>query len=159
MSVSLTYATTEKIADEIARRIQSEARQLQHDWWAEDLSFFDDPEGEGRLYGEMKLFLIGYAPSQGYHEVDPEEDSLMAWRDASFIGEQLAKWSAVHGIEWELSCEGEVIGTVKNGVLDEAAKEFFDSLLDVVEGSHEALIDRARQISKLYADRWDEASL
>jgi hypothetical protein len=62
-----------------------------HDWWAESLNFFDSGEGDGRLYGDTKIFLIGYSTEDGgFQEVDGEEDCLMAYRDTCFILDRLA---------------------------------------------------------------------
>ncbi|MFM7148553.1 MAG: hypothetical protein ACKO23_01805, partial [Gemmataceae bacterium] len=89
MGVSLDYRTTAAVPPHIKLAIEGEAAQLAappHGWWTEPLYFFDPGEGDGRLYGSTKIFLIVYSTNDGgYMEVDPDEDSLMAYRDTCFI--------------------------------------------------------------------------
>src|SRR5205823_5121206 len=97
--VSLDYRTTAAVQPKVKAAIEAEAQQLAapaHGWWTEPLYFFDPGEGDGRLYGSTKIFLIGYSTSDGgYLEVDPDEDSLMAYRDTCVILEKLAMGSRV----------------------------------------------------------------
>jgi len=111
----------------------------------------------GHLVGVTKLFLIGYDNAEGdYREVDGDDDSLMAWRDAVFITDQLQRWSKEFDLTWDLSIAGEAIGQIRSGKLDAegqaALKELVD-MCDIPEDEREA---RIKNILEEYADRWDE---
>jgi hypothetical protein len=102
VGVSLDYRTTAGVAPPIKAAIEAEAQQIAppaHGWWTEPLYFFDPGDGDGRLFGSTKIFLIGYSTADGgYMEVDPDEDSLMAYRDTCVILERLTEWSRKHGV-------------------------------------------------------------
>ena len=154
MGASLAFVTAAPVAEEVRRAIESEAEGLVHDWWAESMSF-SDRDGTGRVKGGATLFLIGYSTADGgYREVDPDDDSLMAWREASFICSHLERWSREHGLAWELACEGEPIGRIGGGSLDPAATAFLADLLAMVGGPVLDREDRMRLIAARYADRW-----
>jgi hypothetical protein len=156
MSVSLEYRTTAAVPPSVRDAIESEARQLRppHEWWAEALTFFDPGEGDGRLYGRMKIFLLRYStPGGGYAEVDPDEDSLMAYRDTCFILDRLAAWSREHGVGWELECADEPIGTISRGRQDAQLSEYVAGM----RGSFPwpaVFDDRVREIAAKHAARW-----
>jgi hypothetical protein len=125
-----------------------------HDWWAESLHFFESGEGDGHLYGDTKIFLIGYSTEDGgYQEVDPKEDCLMAYRDTCFILERLAEWSRRHGVAWQISCVGEPVGTIMAGQWDDQLREYVDGMKRSFPWSP-ALDERAAAISAKYASRW-----
>jgi hypothetical protein len=156
MGVSLDYCTTASVPQQVKDLIEAEAQQLSpnHGWWAESLNFFDPGEGDGRLYGGTKVFLIGYSTADGgFMEVVPDDDSLMAYRDTCFILEKLAEWSRKHGLTWQVDCAGEPIGMIVKGQWDR-------QLLGYVENMQKsfpwptAFEDKAKAISDKYASRW-----
>lgn len=157
MGVSLDYRTTAAVPLQVKAAIEAEAQRLaapSHGWWAEFLNFFDPGEGDGRLYGGTKIFLIGYSTNDGgYMEVDPDEDSLMAYRDTCFILERLAEWSRTHGVSWEVDCEGEPIGTISKGEWDQQLREYVDEMKTSFPWSP-AFEDQVKVISEKYASRW-----
>lgn len=156
MGASLTYNSNKAVTAAIRGQIEAEAKELSHDWWAESIVFFDDPHNGGRLYGDSKLFLIGYSTDEGeYREIDPSDDSLMAWRDASFIITQLERWSVQHGITWQLSCAEKEIGMIKGGILDKSVKQFLADILRIVEIPIEERDVYINNLLDRYADRWD----
>src|SRR5689334_7680008 len=93
------------------------------------MGFFDSDEGDGRLYGESKIFLIGYSTDDGgYQEVDPEEECLMAYRDTCFILARLTEWSRRHGVAWQVACAGEPVGTIVAGQWDDQLRRYVDAM-------------------------------
>ena len=146
MSVSLTYYSSAAVPSSVLSQISSHAGSLTHRWWAEGMVFFPDPEDRGRAYGDTKLFLLS---------TDPEDDSAMAWRDASFITTQLEAWSAAHGIVWVISCEGNTVGQVSGGIRDSDMGDFLASLLQIAELSSPVTPERLAAIDLQHADRWD----
>jgi hypothetical protein len=156
MSVSISYCSHLPVTDALLHQLKAEATGLAHHWWCESLNLFEDPSGEGRAYGDTKLFLMGYSTDvDGFVEVSPEDDSAMAWRDASFITEQLESWSRVHGISWRVSCEGNVIGCVSNGHRDQDLLEFLESMREISEFEEPLTPERISRIDAQYASRWD----
>jgi hypothetical protein len=156
MGVSLDYRTTAAIPPHIKLAIEGEAAQLAappHGWWTEPLYFFDPGEGDGRLYGSTKIFLIGYSTDDGgYMEVDPDEDSLMAYRDTCFILERLTEWSRKHGVSWEVDCAGEPIGAISKGQWDRQLREYVDSMKTSFPWPS-AFDDQVKAISEKFASR------
>lgn len=156
MGVSLDYRTTAAVAPPIKVAIEGDARQLAppaHGWWAEPLYFFDPGQGEGRLYGSTKIFLFGYSTSDGaFMEVDPDEDSLMAYRDICFIFERLSEWSRKHGVSWEVECAGEPIGAISKGQWDIQLRDYVDSMKTSFPWPS-AFDDQVKAISEKYASR------
>jgi len=126
--------------------MRNDADQISHDWWAEGISFFADPEGLGRAYGDTKLFLL-------FQELEAEDDSAMAWRDASLIIEQLEHWSASYGISWNLSCAGEISGSITNGHRDSALENFLADIKEIAELADPITPERLSSISSEYANR------
>jgi hypothetical protein len=157
MGVSLAYCTTAAVPQHVKDAIEAEAQQLAppaHGWWTENLCFFDPGEDDGRLYGGTKIFLIGYSTNDGgYMEVDPDEDSLMAYRDTSFILDKLAEWSRKHGVSWQIDCAGEPIGTINRGQRDRQLQEYVDDMKASFPWPLD-FEDRAKAISEKYASRW-----
>lgn len=155
MGVSLNFVTTAPVPETVRRAIESDAEGLQYDWWSEALGVGPDRHGVGFLLGRTKLFLIGYSTEGGgFREVDPDDDSLMAWRDATFTISQLARWSREHDLEWELRCEGEFVGRVKYGAADQAALDFLAAMIAGDPGPPESRPARTQQVAARYADRW-----
>lgn len=147
MSVSLTYYSYEAVPSSVLSQICSDANAITHRWWAEAMVFFPDPEGLGRAYGDTKLFLLS---------TDPEDDSAMAWRDASFITTQLEAWSAAHGITWVISCAGNAVGKVFSGNRDRDLGDFLASMLEIAELSSPVTQARLDAIDIQHIDRWGE---
>jgi len=156
MGVNLEYYTIAAVPQPVRNAIEAEARQLvpAHDWWAESLNFYDPGEGDGRLYGTTKVFLSGYSNADGdFVEVDPDEDSLMAYRDTSFILEKLAEWSRKHGLSWQVDCAGEPIGTITKGRWDRQLREYVDAMKSSFQWQS-AFDEKVKAISAKYASRW-----
>lgn len=157
MGVSLDYRTTAAVPPQVKAAIEAEAQQLAapaHGWWTESLNFFDSGEGDGRLYGGTKIFLIGYSTNDGgYMEVGPDEDSLMAYRDTCAILEKLAEWSRKHGVSWEVDCAGEPIGTISKGQWDHQLQGYVHSMKTSFPWPS-VFEDQVKAISEKYASRW-----
>jgi hypothetical protein len=156
MGLSLDYRTNAAVPSHLQLAIQSEAAQIaapSHGWWSESLYFFDPSERDGRLYGSAKIFLIGYSNNDGtYVEVDPDEDSLMAYRDTCFILEILSEWSRKHGVSWEVACAGEPIGAIKKGQWDSQLREYVDGMKTSFPWPS-SFEDEVTSISEKYASR------
>jgi len=144
VSTSLTYWSNASIANDLQQQLKHEADQLSHDWWAEGISFFADPDGLNRAYGDSKLFLL-------HEELEAEDDSAMAWRDASLIVDQLEHWSASYGISWSLSCAGETVGAVTNGNRDSALVDFLAEIKEIAEITGPVTPERLSNISNEHA--------
>ena len=131
LAVSLDFRSTSSVADDLKKKIQVEGEAINQnfEWWCEPIVFFTDPQKRNNLTGSTKLFLIGYSTDdRGYVEVDPDEDSYMAHRDASFIIEKIAEWSKKYHINWHISVAGAKIGQIKNGKIDGQVREFLEAM-------------------------------
>ncbi|MFQ6308664.1 hypothetical protein [Lysobacter capsici] len=146
MITSLTYWSNAPVASDLREQMKHEADQISHDWWAEGISFFPDPDGLNRAYGDSQLFLL-------YEELEAEDDSAMAWRDASLIINQLESWSTSHGITWVLSCAGDTVGTVANGHRDSFLADFLAEIKEIAELVSPVTPERLSTISNEYASR------
>lgn len=156
MGVKLAYWTAESVSPQAKAAIEAEVPQAleAHDWWAESLNFFDSDEGGGGLYGDTKIFLVGYSTEDGgFQEVDGEEDCLMAYRDTCFILERLADWSRRHGVTWQIACAGEPVGTIAAGQWDDQLRGYVDAMKRSFPWP-ETFEERAAAISAKYASRW-----
>lgn len=125
MSVSLSYET-EEAADELAaEEMMKEAARLQNAraWMSEPIHFFD-PAKTRHLKGFSKFPPLSFSISDGMHEMNIEDWSFISWWDFRFILDALALWSHNHDLRWKLSCEGEEVGRISEGKLDETAIEF-----------------------------------
>src|SRR4051794_10876075 len=102
MSASLTYVTPplpESVRSAIREFVDQEAAGYQ--WWAESLTFFEDPKRPGQLVGNTKLFrLID----------DPVVDSYMASVDMDRIVRCLEASSAHFEIDWQLYLQETPVG-------------------------------------------------
>src|SRR5687768_9138082 len=115
MGVSLTYTTTGAVAEDVRRAIEAEAEQLNETrrWWCEGLILFTFSENPDGLTGDTKLFRHDYETSNGdIVELDEDDDTFMAWRDAAFIASTLARWAQTYDLTWALSVLGDDIGQV-----------------------------------------------
>jgi hypothetical protein len=156
MGVSLDYKTTSPVSPQVKATIEAEAGSLEpaYGWWAEPLCFFDSGADDGCLFGSTKIFLAGYSTNDGgFQEVDPDEDSLMAYRDTVYILEALAEWSRRHVIGWQIDCAGEDIGTISEGRWDRKLGKYMKAF-QVSFPQPKSLEDEAGAISKKYSSRW-----
>jgi hypothetical protein len=101
-----------------------------YDWWCEPIWFDFSLGHKVELVGWNKIYLIsGCTTSDGaWVEVDNEDDRLMAYRDTCFILEELANWSRVHDLAWEISLAGEPIGAISGGDWDEKLRSSVESM-------------------------------
>ena len=155
MSTSLDYSTADPVTPQAKQALNTEAQQLAQArvWWAESLNFFD-AEGDGRLCGGTKIFLIGYETGDGeYVEVDPDEDSLMAYQESCFILDRLAEWSRKHNLAWNIDCAGEPIGTISNGQWDAKLQDYMAAMKNSFP-CPASLDNQTKVISAKYASRW-----
>jgi hypothetical protein len=91
-----------------------------HEWGCEGFDLWESSEGDERLQGWFKPFLIGYTAADGrYVEVPPEEAELLAWRDIRVSLNALAHLSHRYGIDWDVDLAGEPVGRIMAGQLDE----------------------------------------
>jgi hypothetical protein len=106
--------------------------------------------------GMTKVFLPAYSGPDGYVEVDRDDDFLMAWRDCQTIVKILGDWSTRFGIQWDLSLDGEEIGTIDGtGALSPKLQTRLDDLLRLSNFSEtgEALQKRISEIDVKYQSR------
>ena len=156
MAVSLDYSSTSSVSDDLEEKIQTEVKVINNnfDWWCEPIAFFTDPQNRDKLTGSTKLFLIGYSSDGGkYVEVDPDEDSYLAHRDASFIIEKIVEWSKKYNINWKISVAGTEIGQIKNGHVDDQIREFFKTMSRRSEDSTPARQALENKLLEKYKDR------
>jgi hypothetical protein len=156
MGVSLEYRSITAVPPPVKAMIEIEAQQFQPPfaWWAESMNFFDAGTGDGSLYGSTKIFLLGYSTADGgYAEVDPDDDSMMAYRDTCFILERLAEWSRTHGVGWELECAGESAGTISRGQQDARLREYIAGMKASFPWPA-AYEERVREVAAKHATRW-----
>jgi hypothetical protein len=148
MSVSLTYYTLTAVPQQLVSQMQDEANALPHRWWSEGIHFFQDPTGANRAYGDTKLFLLAHENEDGdLMEVEPENDSAMAWRDASFIVERLEEWTREFGVAWELVSAGELAGRIEYGQRDATLAELLAAMREFAELSEPLTEERLARIA------------
>lgn len=124
MGMSLRYESRHAVSAATRIKIEADVAGIERDWWCEDLSFFSDEID--RLVGSTKLRLHSYSTSEppGYVEVDGDESSFMAGWDALFIISCLCRWSKQSQITWDLTYGGEPAGTIQNGDVHDAVRNF-----------------------------------
>lgn len=106
--------------------MKAEAAKLlvAHDWWAESLSVMHDSKSK-QVLGSTRIFLGSYSTdSGGWVEVTQDEDYLLACNDARVIVKQLAAWSQLHKVKWQLEIAGDRIGDVANGQASKPVQDF-----------------------------------
>lgn len=156
MSVSISYYSQSSVSVHLSEQLKAEADGLAHQWWNECMTFFDDPTGAGRAYGNTKIFLLGYTTPEGdFIDVPPDDDSAMAWRDAAFITEQLEKWSRAHGISWQVVCEGSIMGAIVEGQRDRSLSDFLASMREICEFEEPLTQERMSRMETQHANRWN----
>jgi len=126
LGVSLCYATTQPVTNEVREFLERAANEVKRgrDWWAEPIHFFDDWDRPDCVVGNSKLFRPGF---------DCDDDSFLAWRDAQFIIAALAKWASNFGLTWRLSfdayqAENPEIGTIGARGADDRVSAFLSNL-------------------------------
>ena len=95
-----------------------------YQWWAESITFYDDPKRPGHLVGNTKLFVL---------IDDPALDSFMASSDMDRIVTALESASAKFGINWQLFLQDSPAGTVSGGRRDDRAANSVKGLLSICE--------------------------
>lgn len=121
MGVAVYYRTTAPV-DAATRAALEQAADAGHPWWCEGLGFYGvDDERAG---GSSKLFrLTAWTRDGTVEEVDPGEDTLMAWNDCRLIIAELAALSRQHGMTWKIEIEGELLGYVTPAGADDALED------------------------------------
>lgn len=149
MSTSISYISASNVPPAVRTAIMAESQLINRDWWCESIAFFEDPSAREQLSGNTKLFLLGYSRQDGsFVELDPEADAFMAWRDAMFITQQLAIWSAKYKFKWLLECEGEPCGQISEKGPDESVKQFIQAI-GTLFGDMESGVPADQRASKL----------
>lgn len=156
MGVSLYYETIDTVSDDIAHKIQAEVEELtpQLNWWSESIHLWLD---EGKLTGSTKIFLIGYGSAITYEEVDPEEDSIMAWRDTKQVIGALQNLAKKYNVKWKIGIEEPELGIIDGSDADEAVIEMADQFLMIsgIEPDDPTIQSRIDSINAKYSDCWD----
>jgi hypothetical protein len=132
---ALAYRSHTKVKDSDAKIIAAEAvgAARRRPAWNEPLHVHgsDGPIGDGQpkyLFGEARLFLVEYETEPGrFREVLPAEDALMAYADAQFAMQQLARWAKQHGVAWDVQL-GKQRGRVGEDGPDANAQEILAGL-------------------------------
>src|SRR5438067_1234607 len=122
MGVTLSYCTHKPVSPTVRAAVLADPLSLlnNHEWGCEGFDLWESSEGDGRLQGWFKPFLIGYTAADGRHvEVPPEEAELLAWRDIRAALSALAYLSHRHEIDWDVDLAGEPAGRVIAGRLDD----------------------------------------
>ena len=138
LSASLTYVSAPQ--PESTRSAVREFIRLDtagYKWWAESLSFFEDPKRSDQLVGNTKLFrLID----------DPAADSFMASTDMDHILGYLEAASEKFGVDWQLFLQDTPVGMIAGGRRDEKAGNAVKGLLKICDamGIDPAELDRGR---------------
>ncbi len=147
MSVSISYSCTRGL--DAPRRVQLLARVDQDvagfKWWAESICLWETDTG---VDGNSSLFLLS---------AEPDEDSIMAWANATHIVKLLHGYARDFGIQWDVSMEELPMGQVTGNASDEAVFRKLEMLLSMgdVEPGDPGLPARIKEIDAKYADRWD----
>lgn len=145
----LSYSTVSPVSETATHGIKAEAGDLNANgnWWCEGVNFSDNEND--RLFGETKLFLIGYSTANGqYVEVDPEEDLTMVRRDLDILVQQLERWSSNYLLSWNLHLGARIVGMISDDQANTGIREFLDSIASQVGP------ERTKLISEKYASRW-----
>jgi hypothetical protein len=124
VGTSISYWTTDAVDPNVRAAVMAEARHLEsRRWWGEPICFFDWEGKEHQLAGDTKPFGSIRLRSDGTEvdlaasgdEEEFELDWFMAYREMKIICEQLARWSATHGLTFEVSLSGAPLGVVTRG--------------------------------------------
>ena len=120
-----------------------------HSWWCESLDFYD--VGDDLAGGSTKLFRLSALTRDGtVEDVDPGEDTVMAWNDCRVIIDELGVLSRRHGVTWRLDMEGDLLGHVTpegaDDTLQDSMWHFLESAdLDVGEDEAALVVARIRE--------------
>ncbi|MBX6316052.1 MAG: hypothetical protein IRY99_24535 [Isosphaeraceae bacterium] len=143
----MIYNTVAPVADDVRSSLCEFITQSTagHQWWAESILFYDDPQHPGHLVGDTKLFVL---------LDDPAIDSFMAHADLERIVVALESSSARFGVDWDLSLAGAPIGSITRGRRDAALAQAVMGLLEACGemGVDPATLDR-ENILREYHDR------
>lgn len=122
MGVGFSYTSLELVSPKAKAAILDEAEVDSGRLWlvTEGICFFDvdHPDLKGKLVGSSKI-----SPQAEEIAANPDAEK----DDFDYIVRQLEKWSAEHGVDWELSVEGGTLGFVREGKRD-------DQLATALEG-------------------------
>lgn len=158
---ALAYRSRAKVKDSEAKLIAAEAvgiaRRLPA--WNEPLHVHaaDGPLGDGKpkyLFGEERLYLVEYETEPGhFREVLPADDALMAYADAQFAVQQLARWAKQHGVAWDVQL-GTQRGRVGEDGPDANAQEILAGLSRRAGSPAAATLEAGRaRLDAKYRDR------
>lgn len=126
-------------------------------WWAEGICLYDHPDSPRHIFGDTKLFLVGYSTNDGgYREVTPRHDIAMAYRDGRFLVRTLWRVSQKHKLTWRLEIEGELSAVIQSGSLPRSARlQLFGlAVFARIMARSPSFWLASRWLSQKYADRW-----
>jgi hypothetical protein len=155
---ALAYRSRTRVKDSDAKVIAAEAVGVarRRPAWSEPLHVHgsDGPIGDGQpkyLFGEARLFLVEYETEPGqFREVLPADDALMAYADAQFAVQQLARWAKQHGVAWDVQL-GNLRGRVGEDGPDANAQEILAGLSR--HSNSETLEAERTRLDAKYRDR------
>jgi hypothetical protein len=161
MGVTLHYRMVQPVSESVGQAIRQEAKHLEQarGWWTEPIHFVDPSDYQSVLTGFSKVPPESYETLDGRSVTIERRDwTFMTYWDFRFIITTLCRWSARYGLEWELSCEGEV-GTIKRGEVDRKANKFLRNMAKEAQASADERVneERNKEISERYAS-WLELS-
>jgi hypothetical protein len=149
MGISLHYETeaSERAEEDILK--EAAALQSARAWMSEPIRLL---KKDGRLKGFSKFPPSSWATGDGTEEMTLRDWSFISWWDFRFILDSLARWSRQHEVMWKLSCEGDEVGQISEGNLDQSATEFLRQMADRGGASEDESSNqqRAAEIIRLY---------
>ncbi|MBM0104191.1 hypothetical protein JM946_05515 [Steroidobacter sp. S1-65] len=159
MGVSLSYSCSAPIPQQDRARLLEAVDQAvdSFTWWAEPICLW---EHEGSVAGDTKIFLLAYSTNAGEtREVEPEDDTIMAWRDTVRILELLQDYARTYRLVWNIDLAGEPFGQIR-GDNEQDAVTFANAakMLEAITGfgpTHPELPQRIAEIDAKFSDRWE----
>ena len=157
---ALAYRSRAPVADAAAKTIAAEAvgAARRRPAWNESLHVHasDGPIGDGTakyLFGEVRLFLVEYETDPGrFREVEARDDAFMAAADAQFALTELQRWSAEHGVSWDVQL-GRLKGRVDASGPDADAQALAADLLRRAAPLPASLDAERARLDQKYRDR------
>ncbi|MEW6210778.1 MAG: hypothetical protein AB1631_20605 [Acidobacteriota bacterium] len=143
MGVSIYCETEEAASSRAVEEILKEAAELTREraWMSEPIHLL---ERNRRLKGFSKFPPSIWSTPDGMREMSIEDWSFISWWDFRFILDALARWSRDHKVIWKLSCEGEEVGQISEGRMNEAATKFLRQMAERGGASSDESSNRQR---------------
>jgi hypothetical protein len=130
MGVTIEYYTKSDVTLDEVRAIVAATREPDNQPWllCEPMSFFEMPGFESKLFGASKLNLIP-DPAEKAEAESYDTDK----NDLEFLLDKLCEISKRFGVNWTISVEGAELGSIDNGVCDQAVREAVEAMASVAD--------------------------